>query len=509
VNSIANVRNRYSKSLIWLTLILGSSSAHNLPVLANEVAFQNAASLLDAHTDPFKRVYAQADKLIKSRKYQDAKPFLDEALKKTNSMGANLEHFTEARLLMAEYLNYNEHYRQANSLLDGMRGKVAGCPSDKLKAAFAYQHAQCLMMLGKENEAERLSNQSSKLYEQLRLSLSDDRPSTTFANEIGKAYLSRGRALLIQGFYEEAKPILNRARKELENEPGNGKLDLAEALTTQSNLMRCLGQHKMADALAAESQEIKDQATAADKTISGEGEVKFDWHPSTYGCHEIIDNEFPLRYMVSNNIRVASTIIDLWELTGVVISVTNLDDHRTLVGLGEANAFKTNRLRKTSLTYIVQPLVEVNHQRIDRVRREQNMWDLTQDRPWLANIQKTRSYRGLVPTQGHDLFRGPNVFGVWGQWPGIAHIVSKGLGNNTSRENIFLRYQNDDKQTDTGLIRSQAVQQSGMTPIYLEPFESRTGELFFIAPRGEDIRVKVTVGNATYSFPFHVRKRRI
>ncbi|MBK7841981.1 MAG: hypothetical protein IPJ49_30770 [Candidatus Obscuribacter sp.] len=48
-------------------------------------------------------------------------------------------------------------------------------------------------------------------------------------------------------------------------------------------------------------------------------------HPHS---HEIIDQDFPLRYITVNNTRVAVTVIDLWELAGVLVCVTNTDEHR-------------------------------------------------------------------------------------------------------------------------------------------------------------------------------------
>ena len=69
--------------------------------------------------------------------------------------------------------------------------------------------------------------------------------------------------------------------------------------------------------------------------------------------------------------------------------------------------------------------------------------------------------------------------------------------------------EDDDVDTEAGLIRNEGAKQAGLATIALEPMESRTGETFYIYPRGEDILVQVVVGNTTFEFPFHCRKRRI
>ena len=71
------------------------------------------------------------------------------------------------------------------------------------------------------------------------------------------------------------------------------------------------------------------------------------WEPGSPRCHEIIDNDFPLRYITTNKIRVAATTIDLWELMAVMVCVTNLDDHRRMAGFGDIKLYKIESDVKT------------------------------------------------------------------------------------------------------------------------------------------------------------------
>lgn len=59
------------------------------------------------------------------------------------------------------------------------------------------------------------------------------------------------------------------------------------------------------------------------------------------------------------------------------------------------------------------------------------------------------------------------------------------------------------------LIHSRNKGAFGLVPVTLEPFESRTGELFYLNPRKEELLLKVPVGNTIFEFPFHAPRRRI
>ena len=95
--------------------------------------------------------------------------------------------------------------------------------------------------------------------------------------------------------------------------------------------------------------------------------VRFQWEEGSPRSNEIPDAEFPLRYIVTNNVRVAATVIDLWELVGVLISITNVGDQRVDLGSGQVN------LQRTSLDPFdpsTQKLELIDPRNIDRVRRK-------------------------------------------------------------------------------------------------------------------------------------------
>lgn len=446
--------------------------------------------------DRFQRSFAEAEKAMRERRFDSCRKFLAAADHEARQSALNHDRSSKVRLLEAQLANRTGRPIQALSILKTISGGD--------RALVQSEMAEAEVVQGRFVPAETHSRAAIIEFEN-RKSNGD---SEELDSQLGLANLRLARAMAGQGFADEAKPFFSKARTLLTAVPGPEQLDLADALRCEAIFYRSIGDTKVGGQLFEHSCRIREAVSDPERSAALSGEVRFEWEPGSPRCHEIIDNEFPLRYITANQIRVAATVVDLWELAGIIVCVTNLDDHRRTADLGPLNVYHAVRGPGHSLI-ATAPLSYVDHKIIDRLRRERNIWDLTQDRPWLANIQKTRNFRGLVPSDGHDMFRGPNVFGVWGEWAGISHVVSKvGVTVQPSRENLFHRNADDDASKDSGLVRSE-LQQSELVPISLEPLESRTGEKFYIYPRNEPIKIDVVVGNTTFSFPFQCRKQRI
>ncbi|MBZ0187624.1 MAG: hypothetical protein K8F91_15360, partial [Candidatus Obscuribacterales bacterium] len=86
-----------------------------------------------------------------------------------------------------------------------------------------------------------------------------------------------------------------------------------------------------------------------------------------------------------------------------------------------------------------------------------------------------------------------------------SHTVPKLISIMPSREGL----QRADKSVVSlpGLLSMGNNKILGKYPAFLEPFESRTGELFYLNQRDADIVIKVPVGNAVFEIPFHARKK--
>lgn len=459
---------------------------------------------LENTKDYFGKLLKEGLKALNERRYEPAQRYLESARKEANRAAIDKNGMVQCRLALANLYLVTARQREAYGILRDLVRLLSLSESQVRKDAPACAGecfsslAEADICMGKLKDAEKHAKLAIKY-------LSTMDKGSQLAK--GIAYTRLARAMSHQGFSEEAKDFFERGRILLEQDPGPKELDLADALRYEAVFYQSIGSRKIAAQLFAKACSIKEACCRAERSASMAGQVVLRWEPGSPLCHEIIDQEFPLRYITAANVRVAVTTIDLWELLGLLICVTNTDEHRRAIGFGDVKVYKVTGSQSFDEELTIIPPVDPKI--IDRLRRERNIWDLTQDRPWLANIQKNRNFRGFVPHEGHDLFRGPNLFGVWREWQGISHIVPTRVTIFPSRENVFSEEETDELNRESGLIRSQGLKQNELMPISMEPYESRTGELFYIYPRDENIEIQITTGNTSFRFPFHCRKRRI
>jgi len=95
---------------------------------------------------------------------------------------------------------------------------------------------------------------------------------------------------------------------------------------------------------------------------------------------------------------------------------------------------------------------------------------------------------------------------VYGKWKAVSHTVPQKVGLMPSRERVLDR-PDQNSQALPGLMLKGNYKAPGVVPVWLEPFESRTGVLFYLNPRDCDVVINVPVGNATFKLPFHTRKK--
>lgn len=210
-------------------------------------------------------------------------------------------------------------------------------------------------------------------------------------HDVAQSYVLMAVILGKQNYPDEAEPYLTRGLRFLEKSPGPKQLDYADALRIAAQYRQGRGQKKEAEQLFEKSYAITDSAVAFDQPANLKGSVVYKWEAGSPRALEIPDYDFPLRYININGVRVAATIIDLWELMGILISVTNTNEERVVLGLDKVNLDQLSLDLNNTLRH---PLTFVDANSIDRIRRERVMWDLTMNRPWLANIQKPEACAG-------------------------------------------------------------------------------------------------------------------
>ncbi len=446
------------------------------------------------NSSPWEKYFRNGENALEDRRFDHAEQMLLKSIKEAKGAGTSTKNLTHSRMALAELYLKQHRYSEAHSLYESTLTKA------QLNfGANSEEAAKCLYGLA-YTEVKADKEKLAKEHAEAAIRILKDTEKTD-TQLFGLCLHTMALIMAKHGWSDDAKPLCVMSRKILERHPGTRRLDLSELLREQSLFFHTLGDRHTAHDLYESSYQIREKAVSPTQPPSVVGEVRFEWEPGSTRAQEIIDNDFPFRYMSAHGIRVACTIIDLWELLAILVTVTNVGDHQEEFELGR---IVLERAGHGTIQTQNKEIPTVDPNRIDRIQKERNMWDLTHTRPWLANIQKTRTVRGLVPPNGHDLFMGPNVFGVYGEWKAISHIVPERVGVLPSREGLVVA---ESTAVDLpGLVRPSKAKLVGLTPVWLEPFESRTGEQFYLYPRDAEITIKIPIGNAVFEFPFHTRK---
>ena len=445
--------------------------------------------------DEWHRFYDAGLQDLDSRRYELAEDRLNASLKVARLGMGDDEKLMLSRIALAQVFMRQQKYSEAEKLFTSCQPiakRLAGATSNEL-AACDEGLAELALLHNKMQKAELLVNEALAI----RMKTNGE------SNMTAKCLILKAEVLSKNNWVEQAEATTNDGIKMLREHPTKNSLDLADALRKSALLYHEHGKTNESQALFERSYKLVDDAVRLNMPPQVEGQVNFAWEVGSPRSQEIPDSDFPLKYLQVDNVRVAATVIDLWELYGVIISVTNIGSERVNLGLGKPVLYGTSP--DPSRPHL-DKLEIIDPGSIDRIRRERIMWDLTMNRPWLANMQKTRSQRGFVPPSGHDLFRGPNVFGVYGEWAALPRDLPDKLMLEPSPERV--QYQAETK-IDPGLVRSSTIKIRNLVSISLEPFESRTGELFFLNPRLERLVLTVPIGNVVYQIPFSAKRKRI
>lgn len=481
----------------WPAANPGSTPSSKLEVgsVTRQVETKEAEKNATKDADEWKRYYEAGLQDLQSRRYDTAEERFNASIKVARLGMGDEEKLLLSRIALAQVYMSLKKYAEAEKLFSScqpLAKRIKGSASPEISSCDEGL-AELALLNGKKQKAEPLIDQALEI----RTKISG--PSAITA----KCMMLKAQILSQNNWVVQAEDTALKAVNMMRDYPSKNQLDMADLLRKAALLFHDHGKTSESQELFERSYHLIDEAARLNMPPQVEGQIDFVWEVGSPRAQEIPDADFPLKYLHVDNVRVAATVVDLWELYGVIISITNIGNERVSLGLGKPVLYGASpdptHPRLGRLEFI-------DPGSIDRIRRERIMWDLTQNRPWLANMQKTRSQRGFVPSTGHDLFRGPNVFGIYGEWAALPRELPTKLMLEPSPERV--QYQAQTK-IDPGLVRSSTIKIRNLIPITLEPFESRTGELFFLNPRCERLVLTVPVGNIVYQIPFAAKRKRI
>ncbi len=450
----------------------GGNLAYEQPLLHGEV------SSLDGS---WERLYRSGLDSYGQRLYADAERRLAAAARLARGWPVDDRRLAKSNIALAEVYYAEGKYDRAERLFSSTLAQVKRTP-----VAGPLAEAQCLEGLartdlcrGRAPQAESLARQALKIQEGKAPGDEDC---------LGRALHTLAVALSRQGWGQEAEPIFGRSLSILEKHPGPDSLDLAEGLRDLALFYQARGRAAESQRMFERSLAIKERAVRLDLPPAVAGVINFPWDDGSPGAGQIVDGQYPLKFMTVGGLRVAATVVDSMQLLDVLVSLKNDSPKRIEIGVGPV-AMQLVRPR-------VKHLERLAPEQIDSVLEELTVWDWTHRQPSLAYLQQntinTAQATGRAPFA--DTTSG-NVFGQYGRWTQSSAKFSDAAARTRIQTEL-------DRLIDSGHLKFNVVRALDVTGVSLEPGESRTGLVFFSNPHVGDAVLRVFVGNVSFDFPF-------
>ncbi|HMO22787.1 MAG TPA: tetratricopeptide repeat protein, partial [Candidatus Melainabacteria bacterium] len=227
---------------------------------------------------------------LRQHQFAKAEELLQKAVREAKRKISKHDELIETRLVLARLYLKQKRFHEAESIYDQNLGKIeshfGGESKEYVEAEIGL--ARCLVAFGKEKAALVHVKKAVRILEKKR-----DTDSKLFGYALETlALIDAGNA-----WYEDARPLFNEALKIFIKEPGYKSLDLAEILREQALFYHRRGERDLAFQLYEESYKIKERAIRVAEPASLSGQGRFVWEPGSTRAKEIIDTEFPFRYL--------------------------------------------------------------------------------------------------------------------------------------------------------------------------------------------------------------------
>lgn len=460
---------------------IGAGSLHPGLAASQGIPVAEAATLsfLNKERSNWQRYYDAGLKAYNEHRYAVTLAQVDLALKELNHSATGGERMAKTRLLLAQAYAGLKRFEEAGKLFNLC---LPSCkryfgPQSLETAACFYGLAQTDLHAARLTDAAELAKQAIVIYE-------NKLPESEHQLAMSVALLAN--VLARQSWAEDAEQLFTKSLSIMEKNLSQHEDDYATVLRAAALSYQGHGKADEANQLFRKSFQLKERLIHYDQPAHLKGAVNAYWDYGSPDSGQLIEGNYPVRFLRIAGLRIAVVVVDLGDQKlGALVTWRNETGQDLEVGVGPV-----------SLDVVSPKAAHLEQADIDsnmKVLEERTFQWLTRNQPFLTNVQITRRSPKVAPGEMPDLTHnlGGNVFGMYGDWP----VSGSGDTDNVSDTHQVVEVTREIKA-------SSNLAASDLLPVMLKPGESRSGLVFFRDPRFEEARLKLTLGNTTFSFPF-------
>jgi tetratricopeptide (TPR) repeat protein len=419
---------------------------------------------------------------IDCRDYQHAIAHLSAALEDLRKHNINDERALQTRLALAQAYLGSESLPSAERLF--------AQAADRARE-LRQPHSRRLAMAGLA-ETLRLQGEARRAAEICKQLLSDTESAGENAVERGEIFATLAGATAAEGL---SKPAIEAYRQSLSLlEKGYAPAYKVARVQYQLALeLHNSGETEEANALFDKAFSTIDREHRFDVPLSGAPQVVIHWDEGSPRSRLIADPEYPLKYVLAGDLRVAATAVRSENVIAVLISLANCGRTRLPVAVGPVTF--------TQLKPKIKPFLYVPPEVLDVALEEEHVTELTWRRRWLNHIEKNRYIPGFLKNRAlePDNFFSNNTFGLYGNWGTLACTETPIV----TREEFYYGAGGTHHASDNDMANflSRSARAVNFHPTYVDPGEAKTGLVFFKQERFDKARLNIIVGNTIFEIP--------
>lgn len=437
-----------------------------------------------AQEDSWQRHYRLGLAAYKNRLFVSAGRHLEEALKQTRNGNLSSKRLVLTRIALGELYLSKGRITLAEQMLKSSAGSARReFGEQSLQTAQSLNGLAAIALTNSRfKQAETLSRQALSVRQKL---LPPDHAA------VGQSLHILGMALSEQMWFDQANPILEQSLAIMGKNPGPGDLDLAEVLRDVALSYQAQGRKEESAKLFGRALTIKERSIRLDLPPAIAGVINFPWDEGSPGSGQIVDGEYPLKFMTVGGLRIATTVVPSMQMVDVLISLKNTSGEPVDLGVGPVTMAVVKPRYKR--------LERLAPESIDWVLEENTVWNWTHRQPSLAILQQNTMDPSVTPQRAPACVEcaGGNLWGRYGRWEvlGSTHNTIAKNRLNSQIESILL----------SGEVKWDTIRALDVSIVRVGPGESRSGLVFFFSnPHSGDAVIRIFIGNASFDFPFRI-----